>query len=48
MHPTAVIPNIVKRSWLDILCREGIPCPQAPGAVAACTLDCAICKEWDI
>ena len=24
-----------------------MPCPQAPGAVADCTLDCAICKEMD-
>jgi len=24
-----------------------MPCPQAPGAVADCTLDCAICKELD-
>ena len=26
---------------------EGTPCTQAPGAVADCTLDCAICKEMD-
>ena len=48
MHPTAVISNIIKRSWLDILYREGTPCPQVPGAVADCTLDCVICKELDI
>ena len=38
----------VKRSWLNILYREGIPCPQAPGDVAGCTLDCTISKELDI
>jgi len=45
MNPTAVIPTIINRSWLDRLCKEGTPCPHAPGAVADCTLDYAICKE---
>jgi hypothetical protein len=30
-----VIPNIVNRSWLERLCKEGTLCPQAPGDIAA-------------
>ena len=42
-----MIPNILNRYWFDILYKEGIPYPQAPGDVAACILDCAISKESD-
>ena len=35
IQPKLVIPNIINRSWFDRLCKEGTPCPQAPGDVAA-------------
>jgi hypothetical protein len=46
-RPMLVILNIIKRSWVDILYKEGTPYPHVQGDTAAWTLDCAICKERD-
>ena len=40
-----MIPSIINRSYVDRLYKEGTPWPNAPGAVAAWTLDCSIYSE---